>query len=119
MGAFGYRWTRTHLDIERVDLSASNMAERALSRLWRCRPDPPPCAGSKSFSPRFKMTGRAVAFPMLESKGDYDFANDQVGMNVREFGPIEPTIFVTGRILLVVPFSSAGSVEIWRMFWLF
>ena len=33
---------RTHLDIVRVDLSVSNMAERALSRLWRWRPDPPP-----------------------------------------------------------------------------
>jgi hypothetical protein len=32
----------THLDIVRVDLSASNMAERARSRLWRWRPDPPP-----------------------------------------------------------------------------
>lgn len=32
----------TYLDIVRVDLSVSNMAERALSRLWRWRPDPPP-----------------------------------------------------------------------------
>ncbi len=32
----------TNLDIVRVDLSVSNMAERALSRLWRWRPDPPP-----------------------------------------------------------------------------
>ena len=32
----------TDLDIVRIDLSAPNMAERALSRLWRWRPDPPP-----------------------------------------------------------------------------
>ena len=60
----------SYLDIARVDRSASNMAERALSRLWRWRPDPPPCAGLKSFSPRFGMTGRAaLPLPRLGAEG--------------------------------------------------
>jgi hypothetical protein len=33
-------------------------------------------------------------------------------MNVREFGPIEPTIFVSGRVLLAVLVSCAGSIEV-------
>jgi hypothetical protein len=33
-------------------------------------------------------------------------------MNVREFGPIEPTIFVSGRVLLTVLFSCAGNIEV-------
>ena len=54
----------SYLEIARADLSASNMAERAFPRLWRWRPDPPPCAGSKSFPPRFGMTGRAAWLPL-------------------------------------------------------
>jgi hypothetical protein len=38
----------------------------------------------------------------------------QVGdkKNVREFGPVEPTIFVPGRVLLAVLVSCAGSIEV-------
>ena len=43
-------WGSSYLDMAWVDCSVSNMAEWALSRLWCWRPDPPPCAGSKSFS---------------------------------------------------------------------
>jgi hypothetical protein len=43
----------------------------------------------------------------------------QIIKYVREFGPIEPAIFITGRILLVVPVSCAGSIEVWGRFWLF
>ena len=59
---------RAYLEIARVDLSASNIAKRALSRLWRWRPEPLPFVGSKSFSPRFGITGRAALFPGLRDK---------------------------------------------------
>ena len=95
------------------------MAERALSRLWRWRPDPPPCAGSKSFSPRFTMTGRADAFPILKAPKGTLATTLQVRGHVREFSPIEPAVFIAGRVLVLVPVSCAGSIEIWRRFWLF
>jgi hypothetical protein len=33
-------------------------------------------------------------------------------MNVREFGPIEPTIFVSGRVLLAILVYCAGGIEV-------
>ena len=85
---------RTHLDFVQVNLSGSNKLSRGCGIGGTNR--------SKSFSPHFKMTRRAAAFPTLESKGDYDFANERVAVNVawdiREFSPIEPANFITGRV---------------------
>ena len=54
-----------HCDIVRVAFKASSMAERERSSTCRCRPEPPCAVGSKSFSPRFGITGRATLSPLL------------------------------------------------------
>lgn len=51
----------TRLDVFLSAFNASNMAALALSNTWSCKPDPPSTDGSKSFSPRFGITGRPGA----------------------------------------------------------
>jgi hypothetical protein len=48
---------RAHLDALGVAFKASNIADLARSSTWSWSPDPPPADGSKSFSPRFGITG--------------------------------------------------------------
>ena len=87
-GKTRYRDEPMYLDIARADLSASNMAERAFPRLWRWRPDPPPCAGSKSFPPRLGMTGRAAWLPLprLNNEGRLYMTNNKVGAEGGTYG---------------------------------
>lgn len=49
----------------RVAFKASSMDARERSRTCRCKPDPPWVVGSKSFSPLFGITGRAIVIPLL------------------------------------------------------
>ena len=58
------------------------------------------------------MTGRAVPLRMLNSEAIMLCNLIKWDMNVREFGPIEPTIFVSGRVLLAVLVSCAGRIEV-------
>ncbi len=57
------------------------------------------------------MTGRAAPLPVLQSKAIM-LQLIKWEMNVREFGPVKPTTFITGRVLLAVLVPCAGNIEV-------
>jgi len=78
---------RAHLDALGVAFKASNIADLARSSTWSWNPDPPPAEGSKSFSPRFGITG-LPAPDLIESKMKGRVCEMNIGLTVTLSNPI-------------------------------